>query len=504
MVKLVLANVRPVNAGSVKADLVDIVCEAGAITAIVPAGSAPTGGERIDAQGRWVIPGLWDRHVHMNQWAMARRRFDVSAATSAQHAAELTGAAVGQFDAGSGRPLTGFGYRDGLWPDAPLKGVLDAVVGPIPTVLVASDLHSAWLNSAALALYGFAETCDGVVREGDCFDLLRRLGDVPTSILDAWVADASGEAAARGVVGVVDMEMAWSPGEWLRRAAVGTVPFRVDVAVYEQDVDRAIAAGWSSGDALIADRALPAALTSSTDLLRMGPLKVIADGSLNTRTAYCFEPYGAVGTEHRGVLNLTPDGLADVMTRAADAGIRCAIHAIGDNANAVVLDAFAATGATGSIEHAQLLRAADMQRMAALGIEASIQPQHAVDDRWVTDEYWADRVGDAFRMRSLIDAGVRLRLGSDAPVAPLDPWVAIGAAVARALPGDVPWQPSESLSVIEAIAASTNSGRTTLRPGDDADLVLLDVDPHECDPAALASMPVAATLVAGEFVFSVL
>lgn len=477
--------------------LVDVVVEAGVVSAIVPAGTAPHAGERVEADGRLLLPGLWDRHVHMNQWAMARRRFDVSSASSAAHAARLALEAIDRFEPESGRPLVGFGFRDGLWPDAPHRSVLDAAVGVIPTILVAADLHSSWLNSAALAAFGFPQGHDGVARENECFDLLRRLSDVPEAVLDDWVADALADAVSRGVVGVVDMEMGWSPGEWMRRAELGGVPLRVDAAVYEQDLDRAIAAGLASGDAV-------APQAEGAGLLRLGPLKVIADGSLNTRTAFCFEPYHGVGVEHRGVLNMDARGLEAVMSQARAAGIHCAIHAIGDNANALVLDAFAASGASGSIEHAQLLRADDARRMARLGIDASVQPQHAVDDRLVTDAFWADRAVDAFRLRSLRSAGVRVRLGSDAPVASLDPWVAIAAAVFRAQPGDEPWRPEEALSVTEAIEASTASGTAVPRLGDPADLVLVDADPRSVDVSALRALPVAATVVAGAQVFSTL
>lgn len=497
--------------------LVDVSWASGKILSVAPAGSAPAGSvpaaqaepvdapARIDAAGRWLIPGLWDRHVHMNQWALARRRFDLMGATSAAHAAQLARAALDDFDRSSGQPLTGFGFRSGLWDIQPHKGILDEAVGAVPAVLISWDLHSAWLNTAALAAYGFSAEGDGIVRENDCFDLLRRLADVPLATLDGWVAEAVAEASSRGIVGVVDMEMSWSIDGWIRRAETSPLTLRVNAGVYEQDLDRAIAEGLSSGDLLLPPEtgdALP--MSAARDFLRMGPLKVIADGSLNTRTAYCFEPYGGAGSEGRGVSNIEPRALVALMSRARDAGIHCAIHAIGDAANSAVIDAFASSGAAGSIEHVQLLRAADVPRLAALGIDASVQPQHAVDDRPVTEEYWPDRVNDAFRWRSLVDAGVRLRFGSDAPVAPLDPWIAISAAVNRAAPGDDPWHPDEALTVLEAIAASSDSRRVVPAVGDPADLVLMDVDPRVAAPAELRDLPVAATLVGGKWSFSTL
>lgn len=492
----VIANVR-LFASDQHQGLCDVEIAAGAVTAITPAGSVPiASADRIDAQGRWLLPGLWDRHVHMNQWAMARRRFDLTGAVSAEHAAQLAARALADFDARAGQPLTGFGFRSGLWGVQPDKRILDATVGGVPTVLISWDLHSAWLNSAALLAFGFSGDRDGIVRENECFDLLRRLADVPDSTLDGWVADAASVAASRGVVGVVDMEMAWSPGAWVRRAtAGGRLSQRIEAGFYAQDLDRVIAQGLASGSSIVPEAVDPS-------LVRLGPLKIIADGSLNTRTAYCFEPYGGAGTEGRGVLNLGGSELVELLSRAREAGVECAVHAIGDAAVSTVCEAFAASGAQGSVEHVQLASLDEVKRLAELGLVASVQPQHAVDDRPVTEQFWPDRVGNAFRLRSLVDAGVRVRFGSDAPVAVLDPWVAIAAAVFRCEPGDEPWQPGEALSVVEAVAASSERGRADVRVGDVADIVLVDVDPAAADAAALKGLPVAATFVGGVPSFS--
>lgn len=493
----VIANVR-LFASDQHQGLCDVEIAAGAVAAITPAGSVPTTStDRMDAQGRWLLPGLWDRHVHMNQWAMARRRFDLTGAVSAEHAAQLAARALAECDARTGQPLTGFGFRSGLWGVQPDKRILDATVGGMPTVLISWDLHSAWLNSAALLAFGFSDDSDGIVRENECFDLLRRLADVPDSTLDGWVADAASVAAARGVVGVVDMEMAWSPGAWVRRAAAGPLSQRVEAGFYAQDLDRVVAQGLTSGISVVPEAVDPS-------MVRLGPLKIIADGSLNTRTAYCFESYGGAGAEGRGVLNLGEPELVELLSRARGAGVACAVHAIGDAAVSTVCEAFAASGARGSVEHVQLASLAEAKRLADLGLVASVQPQHAVDDRPVTEQFWPDRVGDAFRLRSLVDAGVRVRFGSDAPVAVLDPWVAIAAAVFRCEPGDEPWQPSEALSVAEAVAASSEHGRADVRVGDVADIVLVDADPATADAAMLKGLPVAATLVGGVPSFSTL
>jgi predicted amidohydrolase YtcJ len=177
------------------------------------------------------------------------------------------------------------------------------------------------------------------------------------------------------------------------------------------------------------------------------------------------------------------------------------VHAIGDRANAIALQAFARTGARGSIEHAQLLDDADVRRFAQLAVVASVQPEHALDDRDVADRYWAGRTRRAFPLRSLLDAGAVLTFGSDAPVAPLDPWLAIGAAVHRTRDQRPRWHPEQEITVAEALAASMATGRpgAALSPGDPADLLVLDADPFTADAGVLRAMPVAATMLGGEW-----
>ena len=173
------------------------------------------------------------------------------------------------------------------------------------------------------------------------------------------------------------------------------------------------------------------------------------------------------------------------------------------------MQAFEATGATGGIEHAQLVRLEDLPRMARLGVRASVQPAHLLDDRDTTLRLWGDRADRCFALRSMVDAGVVLALGSDAPVAPLDPWLAMAAAVHRSADEREPWNPAESLTPAEALAASTD-GQPTLGVGSRGDVVLLDADPlgaaADSGEAAriLRGMPVAATLLAGRLTHSTL
>jgi predicted amidohydrolase YtcJ len=505
---------------------VDVSIADGIIAAITPASSrrspapAEAGGgadrlDRIDLGGRWLVPGLWDNHVHFSQWAAVSRRLDVSAATSAAQVAELVlratrekapssgaphpseAAGVRGADAASEAMVVGYGFRDGLWADAPTAALLDAVAGPRPVVLVSGDLHCCWLNSAALDQFGLNGHPTGVLREEDAFRVQRALDDVPADTIDAWALEAARAAAARGVVGIVDLEMAWNHEAWSRRAAAGHDLLRVEFGVYPQHLERAVELGLRTG--------LPLTSASSGDtgadafsLVRVGPFKVITDGSLNTRTAFCFDDYpGLEGRDDsRGLLTVPPAELQALLERAVDAGFVPAVHAIGDHANRLTLDAFEALGCGGSLEHAQLLADADLTRFAHLGVTASVQPEHAMDDRDVADVYWAGRTGRSFALASLLAAGAALALGSDAPVAPLDPWVTMAAAVGRARDGREPWHPEQRISAAAALAASAR-GRSRIRAGDVADLAVTDADPLTATPEELRRMPVSLTLLSG-------
>ena len=154
---------------------------------------------------------------------------------------------------------------------------------------------------------------------------------------------------------------------------------------------------------------------------------------------------------------------------------------------------------SGSIEHAQLLRRDDIARFAELGVLASVQPEHAMDDRDVADRYWAGRTDRAFMLAELSAAGVELALGSDAPVAPLDPWVAISAAVGRTRDGREPWHPEQAIEARAALAASTGGHGADVLAGGSADLAIVELDPFGASADELRNMPVAATLLAGRF-----
>ena len=465
---------------------VDVRVADGLVAEVGPALPADAALEEVRAEGRWLVPGLWDQHVHLGQWSLASQRLDLAGTRSLGAALALVADRLAQ---APDVPLVGWGHRPATWDEQPTVAALDELAGLRPVVLISGDGHHAWCNSVAMRGLGLAPR-EGMVSEGEWFAAyprLARLAGTDGLSPDAYL-HAMQQAAARGVVGLVDLEFDQAVTGWPERYAAGVDLLHVRVGAYVDTLDAFLAAGVRTGQAL----------PGCGPLVTMGPLKVISDGSLNTRTAWCCSPYRDGST---GAANISTGGLRAVMEAANRHHLEVAIHAIGDAAVDQALSAFESTGAHGSIEHAQLIRHADAARMARLGVRASVQPAHLLDDRELTERLWPDRTERCFALRWLADAGVELAMGSDAPVSPLDPWLAVAAAVHRGAEGQEPWHPEQALTPREALAASTD-GRGSVAAGQPADLALLDSDPlapgSSYDQAkALRATTVAATWVSG-------
>ena len=476
---LLLRRVRPGLGG----ELADVRCTDGRITAITEPGSTEFAARVVDGHGGTLLPGLVDAHVHAVQWATFRRRITLDTARSATEAVELLLAHLLARPSQPEELVVGVGFRDGLWPDKPHKDLLQRALPGRAVALFGADLHSLWLSPAALRLIG-REHPTGVLIENDCMSATAQLPSAAVDVQDEWVADALAAAAARGVTGIVDYEYADTVADWTRRLSRGAPPARIACVIARHLLDQAIERGHRTGDVL----------PDSAGLLTVGPFKLFVDGSLNTRTAYCHDPYP--DGDSLGLLELPPAELVPLMRRAAEHGLIPAVHAIGDQANTIALDAFAEIGCPGRIEHAQLLSAADIPRFAALGVVAAVQPAHQPDDRDVADRHWHGRTDRAFPYRSLLESGARLEIGSDAPVSPLDPWDGIASAVGRTDDDRPAWHPEQSISLADALAAASG-GRRGIAVGDAADLMITAADPSTLSPADLRSLPVTATFLAG-------
>ncbi|MEK6566052.1 MAG: amidohydrolase, partial [Bacteroidota bacterium] len=256
--------------------------------------------------------------------------------------------------------------------------------------------------------------------------------------------------------------------------------------------------------------------------IRIGALKAFADGSLGSTTALFFEPFTSDPTTRGLASDIVLDGRLEKWSVGADnAGLQLSIHAIGDSANSLMLDLFEKIVKTNPawdrrfrIEHAQHIRPGDFKRFAQLGVIASVQPYHAIDDgRWAEKRIGHERCKTTYAFRSFLDSGVKLCFGSDWTVAPLNPLTGIYAAVTRrTTDGANPngWFPEQKITVQESIecytlnsayAAYEENEKGSISPGKLADFVVLSEDILTVDPGRIEKISVEMTVVGGKVVY---
>jgi predicted amidohydrolase YtcJ len=451
-------------------------------------GDADTvGHERIDLDGRCVLPGFSDSHVHFLDWALERSWLDLHPHTSLAETLAAVATATGEGDGW----LRGKGWIAARWPDGPpTAAALDTVTGERPAALWAHDHHTLWVNSAALRAAG-VEHASGVLQEWEAW----RFPLPAPTILERSRALREGmrEANARGVIGVHDFQAHGGRELWQRYDADRRLTLRVAMSVQLDD--------------LAAARAVEIRTGFGSELLGFGPVKAFMDGTLGSHTAWMLDGSGEQ--------LLSEDDLAAAISEAAAGGLSVAAHAIGDGANRAALNAFQRTADDWEqallrprIEHVQCLDDADLPRFAALGVIASMQPVHATSDRDLADAIWGERAAKAYRTRELLESGAHLVFGADPPIEPLDPLSGICAAVHRTLDEREPWHPEQRIPIADAISCFTAAAayavgeerrRGCLLPGLQADLVVLDTD-IVAHPDRVADAEVVATMLAGRWV----
>ena len=465
-------------------------------------------GARLVAAGTAaIIPGIHDFHLHLVGMARARRTIRLEEARTFEALlAELSSASRALLP---GTWVRGHGWNEAVLGGGPLER-LDEAVGDRAALLYSHDSHSAWASAAARLAAGLsAETPDpsggriergrggvpnGLLRES-ATDLVEAVaGRLRGPALDAALDEVLADLAALGVTGATDAGDTTADngtGEYAMLGDRASLLFgarsRLDERIRLTVNIPAASIGQASLLRLRTGVALPGTAT-----LRAGWAKAYADGALGSRTAATFAPYlGGHGSD-AGILRLAPEQLDGFAAAGRAAGIGLAVHAIGDRGVAAALDAISRAPArmhgtpADRVEHAQLVRPADLTRFAQLDVTASLQPVHVASDRSLAETVWADRLADAYPWHSLAAAGARLAFGSDAPIETPNPWLGLYAAVHRRAPGDgLPdWQPAEALEVKAALAAYTRGPAMALGRADEgllsvgavADLVVLNVD----------------------------
>ncbi len=475
--------------------------------------------EIVELGGAHVLPGLCDAHLHFTGYGRSLEEVDLNGATSFEEVVHRAREAAADLPPGAW--LTGRGWDQNLWPGEafPDRAALDEAIPDRPVLLRRVDGHAAVANARALELAGV----DRDTPDPDGGRILRRPDGTPTGVfvdeamgllfrvvpppddatLERWMLRSARALAAMGFTQVHDAGTTARELRVLRRLEAGDrLPIRVYVLL-------------DGSDAALLGRELPRGPSLGRRMLRIGGVKLYADGALGSRGALLGEDY-TDDPGNRG-LAVTPAGaLRSTIHAASRAGFQVGIHAIGDEGVHRVLDLYAELGPATCrrlrhrVEHAQIVRPGDVPRFARLGVVASIQPTHCTSDMpWAPDRLGPDRIAWAYRWRSLADAGAVLAGGSDAPVEDPDPRRGLFAAITRQRPDGTPpggWNPAERLTPAEALELFTTgvawaghcerwSG--VVAPGFEADLTIVDRDPTTVEPAAIFGMKVLRTVIAG-------
>jgi predicted amidohydrolase YtcJ len=482
-------------------------------------------GTRVLANGSaMVTPGFMDGHLHFIDGGFQLASVDLRPANSPQEfIARLKAYAL---ERRPGEWILGGDWDHERWPGAPLprREWIDSVTPRNPVFVSRLDGHMALANTAALRAAGITRATrdipGGVIvrdrRTGEPTGILKdeAMGPVQDAIpsptaaqRDAALRRALAFAASKGVTAFAHVSVDPADlGTYRRAKAAGALTARA--ALYFP------LSTWHA----VADTI--ARLGRGDDWVWIGGVKGFVDGSLGSRTALFYAPYADDRTTS-GVLVTPEDSLRAWIGAADSAGLQIAVHAIGDRANGLILDIYDSVARAHGprdrrlrIEHAQHLRPGDVDRIARLGIVASMQPYHAIDDgRWAEKRIGPERIREMYVFRSLLDRHVHLGFGSDWTVAPIDPILGIYAAVTRrTLDGKHPkgWVSEQKISVEEALQAYTAGDaygvfaertRGRLAPGYKADLVLLDQDLTRIPAEAIEAVSVRATVVGGRVVY---
>jgi predicted amidohydrolase YtcJ len=487
---------------------------------------AAAGTKLVDCGGSLVLPGFIDSHTHFLAGGFALKSIQLRDAAGRDEFVARVAAKAKEL--GPGRwILNGDWDHQQFRPvELPRKEWIDPVTPGNPVCINRFDGHMILANSLALKLAGVTKDTPvprggeivkdpatgeptGILKDEAMSFVYAKIPD-PTLADSLEAAEASvRHAAANGVTSVNEMADAASLEVFQELARRGRLTTRVHVYIPITEVET------------LARLKLKPHFGGPTVFL--AGLKGFMDGSLGSATAYFFEPYTDDPTTC-GILNgqMFPEGIMEKRILEADkAGLQVAVHAIGDKANSLLLDIFEKAVAQNGprdrrwrVEHAQHLRPADIARFGKLGLVASVQPYHAIDDgRWAGSKIGPERVKTTYAFESLRRAGAGLAVGSDWTVAPLSPVLGIYAAVTRrTLDGQNPggWVPEEKVSVEEAVRAYTVNGayaefaealKGSIAPGKLADLVVLDRDIFTVPPEEIGQAKVRWTIFGGRFIY---
>jgi predicted amidohydrolase YtcJ len=477
----------------------------------------------LDAQGRTILPGLTDSHIHLSLFAQSLAKINCETATK-KACLELV--ANKARTAKAGEWITGHGWNQNNWPEGfGTAADLDAVSPDNPVYLTDKALHAAWANTAAMRLAGISsQTTDprggiiqrtvdgsptGIFFETAVFIVERAIPKIPAEMLVGLLKHAQQELWKVGLTAVHDFDdlACFEALQTLHQK--GELKLRVTKSIPEAALDDAVAMRLQTG--------------FGDAMLRIGSLKLFADGALGPQTAAMLDAY-TDNPDNFGVLIGDSQHFYPIFEKAVRNHLAVAVHAIGDRANREVLNAYTRLRIFETqnhlpkfphrIEHVQIIQPQDQACLVELGITASMQPIHATSDMFTCDRCWGDRSRYAYAFKELLNRGAHLVFGSDAPVESPNPFFGLHAAVTRkrqdGSPNQDGWYPAQKLSLSEALKAYTSGpsaiyGRQaeqgSLIPGSFADLILLDSDPFQVNMDDLHFLKPSGTMIAGEWVW---
>jgi predicted amidohydrolase YtcJ len=458
-----------------------------------------------------LIPAFHDSHTHLLTGGLTLDWVSLADLEDVDEAAVRLEAAAKESD---GRWLDGYDYDEARLPLN--RWMLDKIVPDVPVYIRSHDLHSALVNSKTLAIAGLGDDAvhlprgrferdtdsrlNGMLREQACEFVLAFRPPLEKAQARKALQRAQTLAFSFGITAV---------GVSARR---DLLPFYFD---FVQSSEAKIRLNlWKVTPNF--DFATDCFERRDDLQFRFATFKGFLDGALGSQTAALWEPY-ANNPNNMGILTAEEKELARFVETAAREDFQVALHAIGDRACSMALNAFEAAHSTKSrmrLEHAQIMREEDIRRMADLGVIASMQPIHAISDmKWVEERIGRRRARQSYAWRSIRDAGVHLCFGSDWPVETMSPFEGICAAITRQDGNGNPpdgWIPEQRLTVEEALEAYTESGAYAARWEEDlgtiaegklADLVVLSCNPFLCEPKELLRAEVLMTVCGGEVVY---
>jgi predicted amidohydrolase YtcJ len=479
----------------------------------------------IDLKGKRMLPGFIDNHTHFMSGGFQLQSVDLRYAKNEEALAALIKARAEKYPS---RWITGGDWDHDNWPggNLPSKELVDRYTPRTPVFVNRYDGHMALANSYVLKLAGIDKTTPDpaggtIVRDKKSGEPTGVLKDAAMNLVYGHVPDPTEEEMIEAA------KLALAEARKFGVTSIQDVSSGSDVRVYQILRDRGeLTSRFHCRLPLSQWESLAAVgirVPFGDDWVRVGSMKEFADGSLGSSTALFFKPFTSDPGTHGLAMDVVLDGRLEKWGLAADhARLQLSIHAIGDSANSLVLDLFDRITKKNPrwdrrfrIEHAQHIAPKDFQRFVKLGVIASVQPYHAIDDgRWAEKRIGHERCKTTYPFRTFLDNGVKMCFGSDWTVGPLSPILGIYAAVTRrTTDGANPngWFPEQKISVQEAIEAYTvncayavfdETEKGSITPGKFADLVVLTEDILSIDPVRIEQVGIETTVVGGKVVFS--